>query len=351
MNWRILYKYVEGTCSEHELKQLGDWLKENPANEDFFKTFVEQTDQEQDYNLEVDARKAWNKFKEEYINEHNLKLKDLITKIDKPKRYMDSGKRSERKSKLYLFFMAAAAILLVTALFYAKFAVNHQENSKASTLAFRKISTTKGERISLELKDGTHIVLNSESELKIPKNYGIASRTIYLKGEAFFKVRFEKKHPFMVVVNHNFIEDLGTQFNVMAYDTSEVQVAVQEGLVSVGKIGQGTNKKELGKLTPNKLGIMKRNGKFEVSNISDIDRYMGWTEGKLVFWKAPFSKVVEKLQRWYGVSCIVSNPGLEKRTLTATYDNMSEDEVLKIISLTMNITYSRHNNTIIFRNK
>lgn len=43
------------------------------------------------------------------------------------------------------------------------------------------------------LEDGSVIHLNSDSELKVPVNFGKNSRQVWLKGEGYFNVAKDKK--------------------------------------------------------------------------------------------------------------------------------------------------------------
>ncbi|MDZ7690801.1 MAG: DUF4974 domain-containing protein [Balneolaceae bacterium] len=144
---------------------------------------------------------------------------------------------------------------------------------------------------------------------------------------------------------------MGTAFNVTAYDSGTVEVAVKEGLVSMGKVEKGSLQKEVVELTPNKLGVLKEIGGLTVSDISHIDQYVGWAEGRLVFRSTPFPDVIERLERWFDVNCQLdssANSEIRRRTLTATYNNMPMSEVLKVLSISMNVSYTQQGRTIIF---
>ena len=51
----------------------------------------------------------------------------------------------------------------------------------------------------------------------------------------------------------------------------------------MGKVRKGMPEKALGKVSPNKLGVLNNVGKFTVTEISDFDDYAGWTEGNSYF--------------------------------------------------------------------
>ena len=74
-----------------------------------------------------------------------------------------------------------------------------------------------GKTSELTLLDGTKVFLNAGSRLMFPEHFKGVSREVFLFGEAFFKVKHDAKHPFVVQVNDLKIKDLGTSFNISAY--------------------------------------------------------------------------------------------------------------------------------------
>lgn len=358
MNWEMLHKYIQGSCSEHELRQLGEWLKEDPANEDFFKTFIEQWDEQEVNDLEVDARTAWQQFKIRNNLQSTFSTHARLRPIDNNdalKRYPVSenhSKNTRHRGYHYWLLVAAAAVILIAALLVsAQHWMGTVNPSYNAEVASQEITTAKGQRTNLRLSDGSRVTLNAESRLKIPENYGMPQRTIYLEGEAFFEVEHDEQHPFVVITPQGFVKDLGTQFNVMAYDSSRVEVAVKEGLASLGTVKGDTMQKELVELSADKLGILKRVGGLTVSDIADMQLFTGWAEGKLVFNETPFQEVVERLERWFNIECIIEDAALKDRTLTATYSDMPLDEVLKVVAISLRVSHEREERTVTFRAK
>ncbi|MFH5834155.1 FecR family protein [Halalkalibaculum sp. DA384] len=356
MNWNILHKYLQGTCSEEELQALGDWLRDDPANEDFFSSFVEEWSTESTVDFEEDARAEWIRFQENTFQpqpglerEYALNPSNARGRVNgKPYKPVN---RQRRRGRAYWIYSAAAAVLLVAALVFVVQQFNAESTlEQEQQITYQEINTVKGQRTSLKLSDGSSVVLNASSTLRIPQDYGRETRTLYLEGEAFFEVEHDENNPFVVISHQTYTKDLGTAFNVTAYDSTQVEVAVEEGLVSLGKMEEDTPQKEIVEITPNKLGILKEVGGLTVSDINDMDQYTGWTRGRLVFNSTPFPEVLDRLERWYDIECIIEEDAeeLSDRTLTATYDNMPMSEVLKVLSISMDVSYSREGRTIIF---
>lgn len=354
MDWEILQKYKEGSCSEYELRQLGEWLKADPANEDFFKTFIESWDQEEYSNFEADARAAWQQFKKRNDLPSSSPSRprpiDTDTAVKKKSASVNRGRNARVRGYQYWSFVAAAAVILISTLYFtSQHWLQAREQVEHIEIAVQEITTDKGQRTNLRLSDGSLVTLNAESQLKIPGNYGDPSRTVYLEGEAFFEVEHDEEHPFVVITPQGYVKDLGTQFNIMAYDSSKIEVAVKEGLASLGTVKEGNLQKELVELTPDKLGILKKVGGLTVSDVTDMQEFTGWAEGKLVFRETSFPEVIRRLERWFNIECIIEDSQLTERTLTATYKDMPLDEVLRVLSVSVHASYERQNRTVIFR--
>ncbi|HHG84345.1 MAG TPA: hypothetical protein ENJ82_06315, partial [Bacteroidetes bacterium] len=82
------------------------------------------------------------------------------------------------------------------------------------------------------LADGSQIRLNAHSRLRYPAKFTGNRRQLELEGEAWFHVKADKAHPFVIHHQNSQTEVLGTQFEIRAYPAEPaVQVTVFEGVV------------------------------------------------------------------------------------------------------------------------
>ena len=113
------------------------------------------------------------------------------------------------------------------------------ERSGAAAVA--EYSTPRARRADFLLKDGTHVLLSVDSRLRVPADYGVSDRRVYLEGEAYFEVKHDSAARFLVHTDHAVTEDLGTRFDVRAYrGDSVMRVVVAEGRVAVRGNGGGS---------------------------------------------------------------------------------------------------------------
>ena len=90
------------------------------------------------------------------------------------------------------------------------------------------IMTQPGERRTLQLADGSSVILNGETTLRLDETN---PRLVELaQGEALFEVRHDDSDPFVVMAGTTRLVDAGTIFNVQSED-GLVDVAVAHGAV------------------------------------------------------------------------------------------------------------------------
>lgn len=94
------------------------------------------------------------------------------------------------------------------------------------------ISTAVGEQRVMTLKDGTRVVLNTDTRIRV--RYGKADRRVTLqRGEALFDVAKHPAWPFIVTAGDREIRALGTSFVVREDPRTGFSVTLVEGKVTV----------------------------------------------------------------------------------------------------------------------
>lgn len=133
------------------------------------------------------------------------------------------------KYKTFYNWTAAACAVFVLSI-GSYYSLNQLQNSKieiASAKTFHKDIRL------LNLPDGTRVWLNENTEIEYPKKFSGNERTITLKGEAFFEVKRDPSHPFVITSGSIKTTVLGTSFTIKAYNNIEPEVNVRTGKVKV----------------------------------------------------------------------------------------------------------------------
>jgi len=188
---------------------------------------------------------------------------------------------------------------------------------KQANTSLNHIIIPYGKRSDIILADGTHIWLNSGSQLSYPSEFKTDSREVYLSGEALFDVNANPKKPFYVITKNIKIKVLGTIFNVSSYDEDNtVQTALLRGKVTAGenKLFASTINLAPGEL----LTYSKKNSTLSKDKV-DVKSYASWVNGYLIFINVPITEVFMKLERYYNQDIKIED-SLEKITFSGKLD-------------------------------
>lgn len=190
----------------------------------------------------------------------------------------------------------------------------------------------------LTLPDGTHVMLNSKSTLLYLEQFTGETRSVYLIGEANFKVKPDKKHPFIVKANDYQVTALGTEFNVNAYpDSNELIATLLEGRVKV----EFNNLMSNIILKPNEQLVYDKHTKAHNLRMPEIDDVTAWQRGELVFSNMHLEDIFTNLERKFPYAFVYSLHSLKKNTYSFRFSKQANlEEVMKIISQVVgNVNY------------
>jgi len=240
----------------------------------------------------------------------------------------------------------AAAVLLLSVLFSGVYSYINTKGSGLFTAgtyhpAYQEIKAAFGTQAKVELADGTIVFLNSGSKLRFPQTFdNQKTRKVKLDGEGYFSVTKNGKQPFIVEANRLDIKVLGTKFNVDAYADNElVLVTLVEGSVKI-QDNSGEENKDLMELLPNQVASLNlADNTLIKTDVSDLNKYTAWINGRIVFFNDPIQTVVKKLENWYNVDIVIADKRLENYSFTGTFIDEPLEQVLNMLSLASSMTY------------
>ncbi len=223
--------------------------------------------------------------------------------------------------------VAAAIAILIVACFVA---VQIYQSTTWTTY-----ETLSGEIRNIELEDGTSVVLNGNSILKVHKNLSAhRARTVYLTGEANFNVaRAQNKGASFVVHTRDLdVEVLGTRFNVNSRER-ETSVYLEEGSV---KIRQDTELAQEIYMSPGeKIEYSVLDKKLELSRVQSAINEISWREGIFEFEELPLDNILRQITEPYNYTYQIESPELGDRRYTLRIpDNNLEFAISAVEKLT-----------------
>jgi len=313
---QLIANRLLGTITSDENRLLDDWTLERIENQRYYS----------------EQKKLWDLFemhqKMQKIDEHTAYQK-ISTQLFKRK-----------KNNLLIYIQRVAAILLLPVIIYSSiniFSKKQEPIREQFATVYNTVETPLGMRSSLTLPDGTRVWLNAGSKLSYPVLFSDKSRLVSLSGEAYFEVKKDKKWPFVVNAGKMSVFVTGTTFNCNAYPENDViQTVLVEGEVTLGN----TSATEVESLGPGELAVFNTTNQLITKTKTDLQKYIAWKSGKLMFREDKMNKVVEKLERWYNVQFEIKDKEIADYIYTATFIDESLDQVLKMLSLSAPIRYT-----------
>ncbi len=214
-------------------------------------------------------------------------------------------------------------------------------NGNADT-ACNEVSTPYGTKSRIVLPDSSVVWLNGGSSISYPLDIADAGkREVSIKGEAFFEVRSDKEHPFIVRTSNITVTATGTKFNVNCYDKSGKEtVALLDGMINV-QAGKMENR-----LKPNQTAVYDKANEGLQTHFTNVSSQCGWIDGKLIFQNDRLSDIFKRLEEIYNIDFEVDK-SVADCVCYATFENDSLDRILYLLSLVAPISYQWEENTLV----
>lgn len=158
----------------------------------------------------------------------------------------------------------------------------------------QQISTGHGERRQVALPDDSIVDLNTDTALTV--RFYAGQRVIeLLAGEAAFSVTHDLARPFYVKAGDTTVRVTGTHFDVRR-DDNRVRVAVASGSVEVRQ-GPWWNRAVSQLQTGQTVTTLAQGGLSPIAQM-DVDAFMAWRQGRIVFRDTPLSQAIVEVNRY-----------------------------------------------------
>lgn len=234
---------------------------------------------------------------------------------------------ADNKKRIQLFIWRAAAIFLLAVSSVSIYLMLEKDRPQKDLLECY-IPTAEVREITLP--DGTRVMLNSKSTLLYPDEFAGETRSVYLVGEANFKVKPDKKHPFIVKANDFQVTALGTEFNVNAYpENNELIATLLEGSVKV----EFDNLMSNVILKPNEQLAYNKKTKRGSLHQPEMEEVTAWQRGELVFSNMYLEDIFTNLERKFPYTLVYSPNSLKDNTYSFRFQKQATlEEVMTIVT-------------------
>lgn len=310
MNKDLLTRYLYGDVSEEEKQQILDWLDADPE-----------------------------KHTAEMAGLHYAFLAEEI--YGKPAHF---GWGTLKRLGRYVGAVAASVAVMLGVWHLSGRHAYREMSAHPITL-----ETPAGQRISMQLPDGTHVQLNAGTKLEYPQVFAKGIRRVKLSGEAMFDVRHDAQRPFVVETFASEIEVLGTRFNVLSDEqNARFSTTLVEGHVRVRSL-----------LDPSQVLTMQPNDMVELvggnlrrTTTQDF-RDLCWTEGLIHIKRMPFDELMQRFEKAYSVKITLDRETLPEIDLQSGKIRISDgiDYAMHVLQQVADFSYvhDEEKNEIVIR--
>lgn len=350
IDWERLERFVTRQGTPAELEALEHWVNADPELVRIVETMrtigmprgATSSEKSGRTSRGWDERSAWSRLREQM---HRTPVRPMRVHRATPPQLQ----RIRAPHSRWLG-VAAAAVLIVAVSVGTFLERSKRRGSEVVTKVApsREIATRRGERATIDLADGTHVVLAPGSRLVIPGDFNSdrsRSRELALDGEAHFTVQHDSTRPFRVVTSHAVAQDIGTAFVVSSYpETNGTRVVVTEGLVALRRPAAS---QAVMVLARGELGRVDSAGTATRESNVDIARYLAWTRDTLVFDGARLSAAIPQLERWFDIDISLAGAELAQRRLTGSFAHGSPERLLEALSIALDVNVTRTGGSVV----
>lgn len=201
----------------------------------------------------------------------------------------------------------------------------------------------KGQKSTIQLPDGSMVVLNADSEIRFKNNFGQGQRDLYLKGESFFEVAPDSAVAFRVFSGELVTIAIGTSFNINSYERGKEQVQLATGKVKVFK---ETKQAQAFYLLPGEEVVMQADSTINKRDF-DLDKAFLWKKGILLFEQTPISEAINILEQWYGVDFTIKKEAIRDIKVSGRFKEAYLSDVLESLSYAYGFDYQIKNKEVV----
>lgn len=257
----------------------------------------------------------------------------------------------ERRSRRYLYTGIAAGVLLLlgVTLFLDRAGREQEPAVLAAT-----VQSGAEPRKTLVLADGSVLTMRNNSTVSLSEGFSKTNRVLTLCGEAFFDVKPDPAHPFIVHTREASIEVLGTVFNVSAYpENTFTETALFRGKVAVTSKEDPSRKTIL--MPSQKLVIQSgkiKDTAYAVRSLT-VDpadhkaKEIAWVRNRLKIQDESLEKIAARLQEWYGIPIVITDEAVKQYSYSGTFESETVIKALEALQLSYPFNFQLEQNKIV----
>jgi len=213
------------------------------------------------------------------------------------------------------------------------------------------ISTGRGELRLVPLTDGSTVMLNTDSSIKV--EHGDRERLVtLLAGEAYFSVTHDAAHPFVVDVDGRRLRTAQANFRVRKLDDAPVDVLVHHGVVQLAPASPRQQPPILlssnMRLTLAKAGFFRSPAPERPTPVAPeaVTRELAWLEGKIAFEGETFQQAADTFARYSDTRILIRGADLAQEPVSGLFAANDPVGFSRAVARVFDAKMAQHGDTI-----
>jgi len=212
--------------------------------------------------------------------------------------------------------------------------------------------TAVGEQNTIKLPDGSTLVLNTNSLIKVV--YTNKQRLLILeRGEIHIDVAHDQERPLSVVAGKKIMQAVGTAFDVHLFNDKKVELIVTDGRVLVAERQDinthSTPLSNIKRLTSNSVSVSRGEkiilgaAKEVVAKMDEkeIAAQLGWKQGNVVLRGETLEESVAEFSRYNDMQFIIMDDKIKNIRIAGLFKTNDTESFLQALSNNFPITYKK----------
>ncbi|MEJ6981904.1 FecR domain-containing protein [Pedobacter sp. P351] len=330
--FQLIDKYLKGECSFEEEMVVINW-----------------------YNSFSNSVDPVSRLSEEQQDE----LKAVMLKRIKAKIYLSMVSKSQTppsssKNIYYAIAAIAASLVIVFGFFIFQSAKNRVPDTLQAGAVSRQIDfkNNLNNLYKYILPDSSIVWLKPDASISYSTNFVKETRNISLQGEAFFEVKKDSKHPFLIYSGGVITKVLGTSFNIKSYanaNTAEISVVTGKVMVYT-QPSKNAKLRSVYLLPEQKVTYFKLKHQLQKYDVKEPSLSI-WQKNTLSFDNIPVTKVIETLNKTFKANIILADSDISQLALSADFTEVNLPNIMELLSKSLNITYKLDGDAIMVSRK
>ncbi len=359
----IILNFLRNKISPDELRILDQWLKSSPEHQQLLLELQnpEKVSEALQILNQLNQEVSWSQIKPEIVRRYSIRrwMKYaaaaavffaiagiyFFVSNHENKRVADTDIKAPQSNRatitlsngkeVYLDSVSNGHLAMQGSIELIKLSNGSVRYKGADTqINYNTLNNPRGSKvIDIVLNDGTKVWLNAGSSLTYPVAFLGKERALSITGEAYFEVAHNSKFPFKVKAGKQTIEDIGTSFNVCAFnDEVIIKTTLIEGAVKV------TNDKIRASdyLRPGEQAQSNNNSdSIRIVRDVDLDAVTAWKNEEFRFNDENLETILQEVSRWYDVDVVYKEENLKQLQFGAAFSRKNNvSELLKLLEKT-----------------